>query len=249
MFVGPALILMSILSVGITGKTYTARVGRWHTEGNQILDAQNQPVRIAGISWFGLETTTYAPHGLWLRRYTDMLDQIKQTGYNSIRLPFCSQLFDADSIPNGIDPALNPDLIGLTGLEVMDKIIDYGTSIGLHFILDRHRPDSNGQSELWYTACYSESRWIADWVMLAKRYLHNPLVVGADLHNEPHGVAEWGSGNLQVDWHLAAERAGNAILEVNPHWLIFVEGIERYGPGGISTDEEHGGIGYWWGET
>ncbi len=28
------------------------------------------------------------------------------------------------------------------------------------------------------------------------------------------------------DWHLAAQRAGNAVLAVNPHLLIFVEGID-----------------------
>ena len=35
---------------------------------------------------------------------------------------------------------------------------------------------------------------------------------------------------------MAAEQAGNAILAVNPEWLIIVEGIEQY----------HGDF-YWWG--
>lgn len=30
--------------------------GYWHTSGRQILDAVNQPVRIAGINGFGFET-------------------------------------------------------------------------------------------------------------------------------------------------------------------------------------------------
>ncbi|MFD2881576.1 cellulase family glycosylhydrolase [Paenibacillus rhizoplanae] len=58
--------------------------------------------------------------------------------------------------------------------------------------MDRHRPDSGGQSTLWYTAAYPESRWLSDWVMLANRYANNPTVIGADLHNEPHGTASWG---------------------------------------------------------
>jgi endoglucanase len=62
-------------------------------------------------------------------------------------------------------------------------------------ILDRHRPDSGSQSELWYTSRYSEARWIADWQMLARRYAGNTTVIGADLHNEPHGPATWGDGN------------------------------------------------------
>jgi hypothetical protein len=71
--------------------------------------------------------------------------------------------------------------------------------------------------------------------MLAGRYANNPTVIGADLHNEPHGPATWGTGGAN-DWRLAAQRAGNAILAVNPNWLIVVEGVES-GPSG----------NYWWG--
>jgi endoglucanase len=203
-----------------------AGVGYWHTNGRQILDSQNQPVRIAGINWFGLETPNYSPHGLWARNYKDMLDQVKSLGYNTLRLPYCNQLFDAGSAPTSIDYAKNPDLQGLNGLQIMDKVIAYASQIGLRIILDRHRPDSGGQSALWYTSAYPESRWISDWTMLAQRYLNNPMVIGADLHNEPHGSASWGTGDQATDWRLASERAGNAILAVNPNWLIFVEGIE-----------------------
>src|SRR5262249_9487838 len=137
-----------------------AGTGYWHTSGNQILDANNQPVRIAGINWFGMETANYAPHGLWTRGYKDMLDQIKANGYNTIRLPYANQLFDAGSTPNGIDFNKNPDLQGLTGIQIMDKIVAYSGQIGLRIFLDRHRPDSGSQSALWYTTQYSEQRWI-----------------------------------------------------------------------------------------
>ena len=62
------------------------------------------------------------------------------------------------------------------------------------------------------------------------------MVIGADLHNEPHAPACWGCGDKALDWRLAAERAGNAILAVNPNWLIFVEGVNCYGPGGTTTN-------------
>lgn len=219
-----------------------AGTGYWHTNGNQILDANNQPVRIAGINWFGFETANYVVHGLWTRKYQDVLDQIKSLGYNTIRLPYSNQLFDAASAPNSIDYAKNPDLQGLTGIQIMDKIISYSGQIGLRIILDRHRPDSGSQSALWYTSAYSEARWISDWQMLANRYKGNSTVVGADLHNEPHAPACWGCGDTTVDWRLAAERAGNAILSVNPSWLIFVEGVDCYGSGGATS-----GDCYWWG--
>ncbi|GHO42447.1 hypothetical protein KSX_06100 [Ktedonospora formicarum] len=237
------LVMMSVLAMQFnTHQVEAAGTGYWHTNGTQILDANNQQVRIAGINWFGLETANYAPHGLWTRNYKDMLDQTKSLGYNTLRLPYANQLFDTGSTPNGIDYSKNPDLQGLSGLQVMDKIIGYASQIGLRVILDRHRPDSGGQSALWYTSAYPESRWISDWQMLAQRYKGNAMVIGADLHNEPHAPACWGCGDQSVDWRLAAERAGNAILSVNPNWLIFVEGVDCYGPGGQAS-----GDCYWWG--
>ena len=127
-------------------------VGYWHTNGHRIEDSAGAPIRIAGINWFGLETSNFAPHGLWARGYRSMLDQIKALGYNTIRLPYSNQLFDAGSVPNGIDFGQNADLAGLTGLQIMDRIVAYAGEIGLRILLDRHRPDAAGQSELWYTA-------------------------------------------------------------------------------------------------
>lgn len=237
------LLLLNLIlaNLGFFGATNlqtasAAGTGYWHTSGTGIYDSNNNRVRIAGVNWFGFETSNYVAHGLWSRGYKDMLDQIKAQGYNTVRLPYSNQLFDAGSAPNGIDFGKNGDLANLTGLQIMDKIVAYSGQIGLRIILDRHRPDANAQSELWYTSAYSESRWISDWQMLATRYNNNPTVVGADLHNEPHGQACWGCGNTNTDWRLAAERAGNAVLAVNPNWLIFVEGVESY-----NNDY------YWWG--
>lgn len=210
--------------------------GYWRTSGRRILDEEGTPVRIAGVNWFGMETSTFAPHGLWVRGYKDMLEQMKNLGFNTVRLPFSNQLFDAESRPSGIDFNRNPDLEDLTGLEIMDRIIAHAGKIGLRVILDRHRPDTGGQSQLWYTAAYAEGRWIEDWKMLATRYKGDPTVIAVDLHNEPRSPACWGCGELSLDWRLAAQRAGNAVLSVNPNLLIIVEGVE------LHTNES-----YWWG--
>jgi endoglucanase len=203
----------------------------WHTSGAQIVDASGTPVRMTGVNWFGAETANYTPHGLWTRGYRDMLDQMASLGYNTLRLPYSNQLFDSGVKPTSIDAVQNPDLQGLSGLQVLDKIIAYAGTKGMRVILDRHRPDSGAQSPLWYTSAYPESRWIADWTMLARHYQGNPTVIGADLHNEPHAIqggggACWGCGDTATDWRLAAERAGNAVLAANPDWLIVVEGID-----------------------
>jgi len=219
--------------------------GPWHTDGAQIQDANNRPVRIAGVNWFGFETDTFVVHGLQNRNYKDMLNQIISEGYNTIRLPYSNQLFDSGSKPGGIDYSKNSDLQGLRGVQLMDKVIGYATSIGLHIILDQHRPNASGQSSLWYTAAYPETRWIADWQMLAKRFKNNPMIIGADLHNEPHTPACWGCGRQEVDWRLAAERAGNDILAINPDWLILVEGVDCYGTRGVTRGGDTSC--YWWG--
>ncbi len=210
--------------------------GYYHTNGRQIVNANGAEVKIAGINWFGLETANYAPHGLWGRSYKEMMDQIKSLGYNTIRLPFSNQVFDSGSIPNGIDFSKNPDLQNLKPIQIMDKIIAYAGQINLKIILDRHRPDPGSQSSLWYTGAYPESKWISDWQMLASRYNNNSTVIGMDLHNEPHDNATWGSGDQGTDWQMAATRAGNAILAINPNLLIIIEGIQNYN-----------GNYYWWG--
>lgn len=204
--------------------------GFLRTSGNQIVDASNQAVRVAGVNWFGMETTNFAPHGLWSRSYKDMMDQMKQLGFNTIRLPYSSQAFDASSSPNGIDYNKNPELRGLNALQILDKIVEHAGKIGLRILLDHHRStagNSAQESGMWYTPAYPESRWVSDWVMLASRYKGNAAVIGADLHNEPHGPATWGSGDAATDWRLAAEKAGNAILAANPDWLIVVEGVQN----------------------
>lgn len=206
------------------------------TDGGRIVDASGRTVILTGINWFGLETPSYAPHGLWVRNLGDVLDQIYQLGFNTIRLPYSNQLLDEDSWPGEIDYALNPDLVGLNGLEIMDRVVAGAGARGLKVVLDRHRPDSRRQSDLWYTDRYDEARWMEDWLRLVERYAGDDTVIGVDLHNEPHGRATWGSGDPTTDWRLAAERAGNAVLALNPNLLIIVQGVA-----------EHQGEWYWWG--
>jgi len=207
------------------------------TQGNQIIDASGHPFQIEGVNWFGFESSTLAPHGLWTRGYKDMMSQMKDLGFNAIRLPFSSDTLHSGSSPNGIDFAKNPDLQGLSALQVMDKIVDYAGQIGLKIILDHHRSDSGAGTSgngLWYDAQHSQAQWISDWQMLATRYANDTTVIGGDLHNEPYNGV-WGGGGAN-DWAAAAEQAGNAIGAVNPNWLIFVEGVGSYK-----------GESYWWG--
>lgn len=211
------------------------------TRGSRIVDALGEPVVLRGVNWFGFETEIHVVHGLWVRSYRDQLRQIRSLGYNVIRLPFSLASLRATSI-SGVHYGLgaNAELQGRTPLEAMDLVIQAAQEEGLLVLLDNHRANDASIPELWYGDGFSEQEWIDAWVGLATRYALQSNVIGADLKNEPHGAASWGTGDPATDWRLAAERAGNAILARNPRWLIVVEGI-----GGDVAGQQL--PGHWWG--
>ena len=139
----------------VEGNVASPAAGFLHTLGNQIVDAgESIPCGSPASTGSAWRRRTTRPHGLWARSYKDMMDQMKQLGFNTIRLPFSDQLFDPGSVPNGIDFAKNPDLQGLSGLQIMDKIVAYAGQIGMRIILDHHRSEAGNSAEdsgLWYT--------------------------------------------------------------------------------------------------
>jgi endoglucanase len=214
--------------------------GYLHTQGARLYTAEGLEVRLTGLNWFGFEGPSRVPYGLDRRALGGLLDQVKALGFNTLRLPYSNDVLREGVYPesSAVSATLNPELRGLGSLQVLDRIVAQARARGLRIVLDRHRPDISSQSELWYRVdrVREEAAWIEDWKRLVRRYRDEPTVVGVDLHNEPHGRATWGDGQLDTDWRLAAERAGNAILAENPSLLIIVEGIGQYG-----------GQYYWWG--
>ena len=233
-------VVLAVVVGLMTGPAYGQGTGYWHTSGNRILDANGHVVRVAGINWYGFETTDEVVHGLWAQDYHYILNAIQSNGYNVIRMPLSNQMVETPIIPTNISyhnasGPINTDLEGLNSLQILDKIVAYAGQIGLRIILDNHRSEAGNGAEgngLWYTTQYPESAWTNDWVSLTQRYLNNYTVIGLDLRNEPHndqsGGSCWGCGLMSYDWRLAAERGGNAALAVNPSLLIFVEGTDCY---------------------
>ena len=208
--------------------------GFLHAEGARLVDHQGRPVRLTGLNWFGLETSALAPAGLDRRSLGSLLDQVVRLGFNTLRVPFASELLDdgAAPAPGAIDPDHNPDLVGLDALALLDRLVAEAGARGLRVILDRHTFAATERGAArrgcakdgpWYTEGYGELRWIRDWQALAERYRGDSTVIGFDLSNEPD--ATWGDDAPATDWRLAAERAGNAILAIHPELLIIVQGV------------------------
>src|SRR5438876_892293 len=163
------------------------QIGFIKTLHKELVDATGCQMNLTGVNWFGFETSTFAPHGLDVRNWRDMLHQITQLGFNTIRLPYTNQLFDPASKPLGINYRLNPDLKGLQGLALMDRIIQGAGSLGVKVILDRHDPTADLRPALWYTDQMPQSHWIADWVMLAQHYRGNATVIGGEFGGRSMG--------------------------------------------------------------
>ena len=204
--------------------------GHWHTAGATILDSDNQPVRIAGVNWFGMETATFAPHGLWTRDYRDMMDQMSarlQHDPPAVLQPAVRRRQHAER--HRLLAATEPRTC-----RAVQRPRDHGQDRRLRRRArpaDHPRPPPPGrraaQSALWYTAAYPEQRWITDWKMLAARYAGNPTVIGADLHNEPHGRRLLGLRRHEP--RLAAGRRAGRQRDPGgqPELADLVEGVEQ----------------------
>ena len=218
------------------------------------MDATNKRIKLAGVSWYGGEAPDLVPLGLDHADVHAIAHEVKVLGFNSVRLPWCNQLFESNPVVASALVSANPALVGKTVLEVFDAVVGAIAAEGLVVILDNHRSTGNWCCDtlhgdgLWHTVQYPESSFIADWLGMVRRYQNQPLVAAVDLRNEIRGQLpddagsqcqdcdfpaeagcgcwqpSWGDNNPETDWAAAAERAGNAIQAVNPNLLIIVEG-------------------------
>lgn len=124
---------------------------------------------------YGFESSAYILQGLAVRSYTAIIDQIQFMGFNTIRIPFSSQMLTISTQPAGINYNFNSDLIGLTPLQCLDSLVAYCGRIGIKVILSRNSCyNSNEWNErFWFIpsdSYYNEDPFIADWLLLASRY-------------------------------------------------------------------------------
>jgi endoglucanase len=226
------LFLILLVAYSIPSSAFYVDKGKFYNQNNRVM-------QIRGVNWFGFETSDHVVHGLWARPWKSMISQMKNLGFNAVRIPICPATLHGASV-SSIDFSKNPDLANKNSLQILDLVVNEFNRQGFYILLDHHRPDCNAISELWTINGYTEANWIDDLVLMAKRYKALPLFLGIDLKNEPHGLASWGTGNLTTDWNKAAERAAAKVLAANPKLLIYVEGIAE-------SSQCSGTLGHWWG--
>ena len=210
-----------------------------HTSGASIVDASGRPVRLSLVSWYGAESPDYVVGGLAYRPVREIIGQIVALGFNGVRLPWSNQMWESDPKVAARYVAANPQFAGERARTIFEQVVSDLAAAGLMVVLDNHNSDAEwccsftDGNTLWYNRAYPQPAWLADWTSAARAFRGIPQVIGADLRNEPRGLATWGGPHPADDWHAAAQRGGNAILAVDGRWLIFVEGtvggIDLYG--------------------
>jgi len=246
-------------SPGGPAATATSLAASWtgplSTSGRYVVDANGNRFKLIGGNWDGAqghwlgsgsatdpannehgEVSYDVPLALDRAPISQILSDFHTLGINSIRLPFADALIhDTSTVPDAA-VAANPQLRGLTPLQVYDAVVSALTNDGFAVILNNHTTtyrwccglDGN---ERWNSG-QTTQQWESDWLFMVNRYKSNKRVVGADLRNEVRRDTlddpNWGLGDAH-DENAAFEEAGNQILQADPDMLVIMEGINWYG--------------------
>lgn len=207
------------------------------TDGSKIVDTENNMVRLACVNWYGAHMERYVVNGLDLQSLDDMSQMIADQGFNCVRLPYSLEQFYKDPVVEYDAVSANPDLMGLTAMQVFDKTVESLTNAGVAVILNNHMSDAawccsdTDGNGLWHNDNYTADQWQEAVASISERYGSNLLVIGNDLRNEirddlNNGLYEsWDTGRPKTNWKLAATNCGNEVLRRTPNQLVIIEGL------------------------
>jgi endoglucanase len=233
LLVSIACALMLMPSCGQGAPRTLLPPGDLSTKGNQIVDREGHPVRLACIGWNQVNEAIPLDHQTAL---------MAEHGFNCIRFSWVNATMRQD-------------------LEMIDRIVAAAASAGLRLVLDNHTNEAgHGERDnwgaqqkngLWYDlggasddtdgggnpGTTTDAKFLTDWQAVARHYAANQTVIGYDLRNEPLDyphMSVWGGGSNR-DIRAMYARVGNAIQAIDPAKLIVVEppgsdcrGVRKY---------------------
>ncbi len=235
------------------------------TEGSHIVDMNGTEVWLTGCNWFGYNTGTNIFDGVWNCNLEESLEAIADRGFNVLRVPMSAELLlqwkNGEYPRANYNNAYNEALNSMNSLEIFDYVLSLCEKNGMKVIIDIHtaKTDASGHNHpVWYRDDITEDDFIESLSWCAQRYKANDTIIGYDLKNEPHGKASetphaiWNDSDSPDNWKKVAERAGNAVLDANPHALIIIEGIQIYpkniqANNFVSANDEDDYYNTWWG--
>ncbi len=152
---------------------------------------------------------------------------IKQTGMNSVRIPFHYKLFTYEDFMG----SNNPD----RGFELLDRVIGWCKEEGLYVILDMHctpggQTGDNIDDSYGYPWLFenenNQKQFCALWKKIAAHYADEPIIIGYDLMNEP--IAHYFENKEELNAKLESVyiNATQAIREVDTNHLVILGGAQ-----------------------
>jgi len=158
------------------------------TRGNQIVDASGKPVKIRAVGWSGMAQDAETMIG----DYELRLPAAVAMGFNTVKIIW------------------SDDNLTVNNLRYLDKVMKYGDSLGLKFVLThqwQHQNQANSEANaLWYDVnslhnketyvdknipLYGQTAVRNNLVRLAKRYAGKQYVIGIELWNEVNNGNAW----------------------------------------------------------
>lgn len=153
---------------------------------------------------------------------------LKESGFNSIRLPMHYNLF--------IEEAASNNNFKESGFEMTDQLLEWCKKHEIYLFLDMHAVPGGQSTDKAISDQYSPGLWdgnangtslqyqtklITLWKEVARRYANEKWIGGYDLINE---IMHYPSRNISAEIRSLYGRLVSAIREVDKNHLIIIEG-------------------------
>ncbi len=189
-------------------ETYALRV-----RGDQIVNAMDEPVRLRGVTF---ENRTLGDDP-FPRNHHGAIDyqRVAEMGMNTVRFQMSYRSFEKDIAPGQFLEE---------GWRWLEDNINWAAAAGVYLILTLElppgaQPSNPDPSTLWLQSPIRD-RFVALWRGIAEHCRGAGILAGYDLLHEPH--VPWSSS----EWQELATRTIEAIREVDPHHIIFLERVQ-----------------------
>ncbi|KAL4156934.1 hypothetical protein PRNP1_005960 [Phytophthora ramorum] len=190
------------------------------------------PVDIKGINWFGMETGTAIPLGLWDNSENgttayQIASFLADNKFNAVRLPLCVNWILTNPEPETslINTAENRAISVKNYISLLKSIVKVLAYRNIGVLLSMHTLTSTDSGSLWYSDDISEDDFLDAIDTLTENLCSKTYwnIMGIDVKNEP-SKATWGDGS-DTDFHAGAKKIADRMLDGCSSWMGFVEGI------------------------
>jgi len=165
------------------------------------------PIAIRGITWYGFDSTSLVPEGLFKHNIDYYLDLLAYNNFNVIQIPFSSTWItdNIDFFPSRTFFSADSSLENKTSIEILDVIFSKAQERGIAIVLNHF--DSN------------LTNYINVMDTILDRYSDNANFMGINILNNPDfNYSEWIEFIESTIHHLDL---------VHPHsFLYFINGIQ-----------------------